>query len=417
MIDEIRSTEALPAAVPGRTTGAGERLGTIRGFDTSSASRLYVLECANGCQFKISEKSRLVLEMRWQGESFGNIALSLAENGLASASPAEVQAYYERLTATISTGAAEYRAVPPGYTLRCGFIGSGLTLRVSKLLTWVYQPAFAVTAIVATAVAIITWWVYDSRLPSAAYNGNVLAQAYGLFLISLLLHEFGHSSACVRYGVKPGPIGFILYLTFPALYSDVSATWRLLRWQRVVVDLAGTYLQLMVCAVYVGLLTVTHWLPYSVAVLMIVGTTVFNLNPLFKFDGYWVVSDALGVFNLGARARTLILGLLRRVIGMKSDRREDWPRWIIGALAFYGVATLSAWGYFMTRLVGGLPIVVGSIWREIRSIVITEHVSSGDLLQLMFGCVTLYFALAFFFSTGGRLAKRLQKRLSATRSD
>ena len=60
----------------------------------------------------------------------------------------------------------------------------------------------------------------------------------------------GHASASARYGVPARDIGFGLYLIYPVFYNDVTSAWRLPRRQRVVIDLAGTFFQFLVGAVY-----------------------------------------------------------------------------------------------------------------------------------------------------------------------
>lgn len=66
-----------------------------------------------------------------------------------------------------------------------------------------------------------------------------------LLLLSSFVHEIGHASACRHFGVKHGGIGFGLYLTFPVFYTDVSEIWKLKRTERIVVNMAGVYFQLI----------------------------------------------------------------------------------------------------------------------------------------------------------------------------
>ncbi len=55
---------------------------------------------------------------------------------------------------------------------------------------------------------------------------------YLLFLLSIVIHEFGHAGASVKYGASPAGIGFALYLIFPVFYSDVTVSWKLKSKQR-----------------------------------------------------------------------------------------------------------------------------------------------------------------------------------------
>lgn len=138
----------------------------------------------------------------------------------------------------------------------------------------------------------------------------------GLFIFMLLssfFHELGHASACKYFGVRHGGIGFGLYLTFPVLYTDVTEVWKLGRTQRCVVNMAGVYFQ---CYWLIGLLvgfllTGNDILRYLILIMNF--GFLMTLNPFFKFDGYWIASDLLGVPNLRSRSKELINYCYKRI--------------------------------------------------------------------------------------------------------
>ena len=78
---------------------------------------------------------------------------------------------------------------------------------------------------------------------------------------------------------------------------------------------------------------------YQVVLLSTLVTVAFNLNPLMKFDGYFVASDVSGVPNLRARAQGRVRAILKRVaLGITTeDGASARSR---AALAAYGVALL-----------------------------------------------------------------------------
>lgn len=131
----------------------------------------------------------------------------------------------------------------------------------------------------------------------------------GLFvfiLSSSFFHELGHASACKHFGVKHGGIGFGLYLTFPVLYTDVSEVWQLNRIQRCIVNIAGVYFQsYWLIGLLIGFfLTGNDILRYLILIMNF--GFLMTLNPFFKFDGYWIASDLLGVPNLRTRSKELL---------------------------------------------------------------------------------------------------------------
>lgn len=137
-------------------------------------------------------------------------------------------------------------------------------------------------------------------------------------LFSSFFHEIGHASACKYFKIFHGGVGFGLYLTFPVLYTDVTEVWKLKRGQRCIVNLAGIYFQSF-CLL---LLLVTYFLTQNDVVrymiLMMNLGFVITLNPFFKFDGYWIVSDLLGVPNLRKRSKELLGYLYQRIRGKEN---------------------------------------------------------------------------------------------------
>ena len=139
-------------------------------------------------------------------------------------------------------------------------------------------------------------------------KGNIymVAGLIVFMLLSSFFHELGHASACKYYGVRHGGIGFGLYLNFPVLYTDVTEVWKLSRLKRCVVNIAGVYFQTfcLIGLLIVFFLTDNDILRYLIQAMNL--GFLMTLNPFFKFDGYWIVSDLLGVPNLRSRSNELI---------------------------------------------------------------------------------------------------------------
>lgn len=137
-------------------------------------------------------------------------------------------------------------------------------------------------------------------------NIYMVAGLLAFMLLSSFFHELGHASACKYFGVRHGCIGFGLYLNFPVLYTDVTEVWKLGRTQRCVVNIAGVYFQ---CYWLIGLLvgfllSGSDMLRYLILIINL--GFLMTLNPFFKFDGYWLASDVLGVPNLRAHSKELL---------------------------------------------------------------------------------------------------------------
>jgi putative peptide zinc metalloprotease protein len=128
-----------------------------------------------------------------------------------------------------------------------------------------------------------------------------------LFYIAIvgvtLFHELGHASACRRFECPHGDIGFALYFIYPAFYTDVTKVWRLSRLKRAVVDIGGIYFQAIPFVALTIYVILTHDL-FALRLLWAMNFMMFfTLNPIFKMDGYWLLSDLSGLSNLHQQMR------------------------------------------------------------------------------------------------------------------
>jgi multidrug efflux pump subunit AcrA (membrane-fusion protein) len=150
---------------------------------------------------------------------------------------------------------------------------------------------------------------------------------YGLVAILLmtlmitLLHEFAHGLACKHFGGEVREMGLLMiYYVLPAFYCNVSDIYRIgQRKERLWVICAGIYWQLTVSAAGAALWIATT--PYTALAdfgfLVLLGGTfnlLINCNPLIKLDGYYALSQWLGVPNLQARSRAYVGSLASRLL-------------------------------------------------------------------------------------------------------
>ena len=173
------------------------------------------------------------------------------------------------------------------------------------------------------AVLAADVWFFCSTDNLLTFNGS--ANAYmvvGLLVfmvVSSLFHELGHASACKHFGIRHGGIGFGLYLNFPVLYTDVTEVWRLRRADRCIVNLAGVYFQMYILLALLALFYVTGSDTVRYMILTLNLGFIMTLNPFFKFDGYWIASDVLGIPNLRSRSKEMLGSVYRRMRGRAAD--------------------------------------------------------------------------------------------------
>ena len=137
--------------------------------------------------------------------------------------------------------------------------------------------------------------------------GNLFLLYVGVVVIKVL-HEFGHAFAVRRFGGEVHTMGVMFLIFSPLPYMDASASWFFRsKWQRVLVGAAGMIVEVFVaaCALFVWANTgpgIVHTLSYNMVFVASVSTVLFNINPLLRFDGYYMLSDFLDMPNLHQHA-------------------------------------------------------------------------------------------------------------------
>jgi len=146
------------------------------------------------------------------------------------------------------------------------------------------------------------------------FNAQDIVLFYVAILAVTLFHEFGHAAACRRFECPHGNIGFALYFIYPAFYTDVTKVWRLPRLKRAVVDLGGVYFQAIIFVVLTLYVMLTHDL-FTLRLLWAMNFMMFfTLNPMFKMDGYWLLSDLSGLSNLHQQMRDACVNLGKKLL-------------------------------------------------------------------------------------------------------
>lgn len=166
---------------------------------------------------------------------------------------------------------------------------------------------------------------------------NLLLLYLGTVLVKTL-HEFGHAFFCRRYGGEVHVMGVMFMIFTPMPYVDATSSWGFRsRLHRMLVGAGGMIFELFVAALasFVWLKTgtgIVHSLAYNMMLVASVSTLVFNLNPLMRFDGYYILSDLLEIPNLNQRATQLLrfwaerylLGVKKAESPAHSPREAVW---------------------------------------------------------------------------------------------
>lgn len=234
-----------------------------------------------------------------------------------------------------------------------GMAGAALLpVKAVRVIAWCLRPLFwwpvVVVFLVATVLADV--WAFLTQPVLASLGVMLLHPAYllgafGLLAFATLFHEFGHATACRYGGGKPGAIGAGVYMFFPAFYTDVTDSYRLTRRARLRVDLGGVYFNTIWI---VGAAVVYRFHPYPPALVILAFsnlTIIQQLLPVVRFDGYWVLSDIVGVPDLFARIKPAFKSLRH----WKKPTDLTWKATII----------VSVWvAIIIPLLLGGLVLTI-----------------------------------------------------------
>lgn len=156
---------------------------------------------------------------------------------------------------------------------------------------------------------------------------------FGIGAIGVLLHELGHAAAAYRLGARRVSIGVGWYTVLPVAYADLSEIWRYPARERVVVDVAGVYMQGLLVATLMILDRLWANPVWLVAAAATATSMLWNLNPLLRMDGYWIAADAFGIPDLRRRAaRQLSLAIRRLLNGKRPPGPQESP-----LIALYGL--------------------------------------------------------------------------------
>jgi len=251
------------------------------------------------------------------------------------------------------------------------------------LLSWLYKPlmfySLLVLLVVNLYVLIDRWDLFSQTFMHFFSLEGLVYYAVALTL-SKTLHELGHAYTAHRYGCRVSAMGVAFLVMVPMLYTDASDAWKLTsRRQRLAIGFGGIATELGLAILCT---TLWHFLPdgpmrssvFLMATTTWVMTLFINLNPLMRFDGYFLLSDYWGIENLQNRAFALGRWKLRGLLfGFLDDAPERFPMqtqrllliyawsvWIYRFFLFLGISLL-VYHYFF-KVLGLLLMLVEVGW-------------------------------------------------------
>ena len=166
-----------------------------------------------------------------------------------------------------------------------------------------------------------------------------------VWVVLKVIHEFFHGLVCKKYGGRIPSCGLMFILFSPVAYVDVTSSWKFRsKWHRIFTAAAGMYSELFIAAIaaFVWASTDQPLLSqtcYNVMMTAGVSTLLFNGNFLMRFDGYYILSDLLGLQNLYSGGQQFVQSLCRKYFFGLPTKSVAASRYL-WFVKLYGVASL-----------------------------------------------------------------------------
>lgn len=206
-------------------------------------------------------------------------------------------------------------------------------------------------------------------------NPANLPWLYVVFLFVKVLHEGGHAYITKKYGGEVHTLGIMLMVFNPIPYVDATAAWAFReRWKRVLVGSGGMMVELLLASIAAIIWVNTgdgfvHSIAYNVMFVASVSTLILNINPLMRFDGYYILSDLTDTPNLHQRAARQFFYICEKYIYGNQDgkpiaetpKESFWLCIFAAAGWVYRVFIFSAILWFVADRFFGLGFIAAMI--------------------------------------------------------
>ncbi|AQX06842.1 hypothetical protein BAX97_04440 [Elizabethkingia meningoseptica] len=273
---------------------------------------------------------------------------------------------------------------------------------VTKNLSFFFNP-IVFKILITTLVVLLSFFIFHNKPQGFKLNTESYFIISFCFFISVIIHELGHASACKYYNIEHGSIGFAIYLYFPVFYADVSNAWLLPRKKRVIIDFAGIYFQsiflipFIICFFAIGN-PIAYYIIFSIFF-----SFILDLNPFFKFDGYWIISDALGIPNLREKTHEIPKYLYSKYIKKQNSKKPFlfelkkvekfcFLLYFVLANLFFGYVFLYKIPYYLFVFLSTFPHEFKDIfYRFFNKNIPSFQETSLLLYKLFIGLLMLYF--------------------------
>ena len=235
-----------------------------------------------------------------------------------------------------------------------------LFTRLERELRFLFTPASLKAGALLIAVALLVTATNAPEISRDLVNLYAIAVLPFVIVLALVVvsaHECAHGVTCKHFGGEVHEVGFMLAYFQPFFYCNVSDAWLFPeKAKRLWVGFAGLYLEFVVWALATLLWSATQagtWISNTALTVMAISgiKSLFDLNPLIKLDGYYILSDWLDIPNLRRRAFKHVGDGIRRIFGIETGSTSPVSPRERGVLLAYGlIGTVSSFALLAAGL-------------------------------------------------------------------
>lgn len=241
-----------------------------------------------------------------------------------------------------------------------------------KKLGFIFSKPFVVVAI--TSFLIFDIYFFYSIFFSSGEAG-LRYYSYFDYLVFFplgwllgFIHELGHTVATKKNDLPmPKGVGIGLYYFMIVFYADTHETWNLSRKKRAVVSTAGFYWNVLTLIILIPICFLIRSAALKDFILLFHISILSVFNPFLKMDGYWLLTDLLGVTNLHHKVRSYFKGLIRGEDKIQGETKpfKGYPRKIQLAVLVYGVIYFLFLGVFLGFFLYKAGLIASSFEAEV----------------------------------------------------
>jgi len=312
----------------------------------------HVARRPGGQMVQLSRLLQLIAEQCDGRTDYPGIAERVSEGYGKTVSPDNVRTLVETKLRPLGILADRDGASPPARTsdpllalkLRTQLLAPAVVGSLARLGRPVFWPPVVVT-VLAGLVAVDVWLFFvhgvGSGLRATVQQPAVFLLVMAVIVVSAGLHEMGHATACAYGGAHPGGMGAGIYVVWPAFYTDVTDAYRLDRPGRLRTDLGGVYVNAIIVIATAAGYAMSGYDPLVLLCFLLQILVLQQMLPFLRLDGYYVLSDLVGVPDLFRR----IGPVLRSAIPFRDPdpavaQLKPWVRRVVAAWVFLLVPIL-----------------------------------------------------------------------------